>query len=512
MSDVLGGVLATASREKTEATESRSQLSLTVEVCLVLAVSAALLVPCLWTDHIQAMDLSSHVYNAWLAGQIERGAVPSLTLTHPWTNILTDVALQSLVGRIGPVGAERIVTGACVLVFFWGAFYLTSVVSQRRAWILAPTLAMLAYGLIFHHGFLNFYLATGLSMWIIGLLWDLSRRRALLAVVLAILAFLTHAMPLAWAGGVLVYVYLARRIAVRMRPIAILPALLVVGALQALVLRVFPARWSLAESINLLGMTGTDQVRLFDAKYLIIVAGLIAILGVMLLERVDVGGLLADPVVHICIIQAVAYILVPSAIQLPHYKHVLAFIPERISLFNAVMLCAMVGRARYGRGITRITALVATLFFTFLYLDVRAHSVIDGRITELARQVPPGARFVAEVADSNSNLNPLLHAADWACIGHCYSYANYEPATGQFRIQVDGANAVVAADMSTVQAIEAGEHIITPKEAPIYSVCRCEKESPPLCLRHQEAGERTCSFSIPITWGLPQSLSGRLAR
>lgn len=65
-----------------------------VEAALIVAVSIALLIPCFWQDHIEAGDLSSHVYNAWLASQVERGAVPGLTLSHQWTNILSDVALQ----------------------------------------------------------------------------------------------------------------------------------------------------------------------------------------------------------------------------------------------------------------------------------------------------------------------------------------------------------------------------------------------------------------------------------
>ena len=170
----------------------------------------------------------------------------------------------------------------------------------------------------------------------------------------------------------------------------------------------------------------------------------------------------------------------------------------------------MLGRARHGRGITRITAAVATVFFTFLYIDETAYNKVDRQITEIAHQVPKGGRFVAEISDSNSHVSPLLHAADWACIGHCFSYANYEPATGQFRIQVSEPNPVAAPTMEVAQGIEEGSHMITPQEAPIYSVCRCEQENPPLCLRRLEAGEKTCSFSLPITWSF--SLPGSLTR
>jgi len=40
---------------------------------LITAVSAVLLVPCFWHMRIEAGDLASHTYNAWLAQLIEAG-------------------------------------------------------------------------------------------------------------------------------------------------------------------------------------------------------------------------------------------------------------------------------------------------------------------------------------------------------------------------------------------------------------------------------------------------------
>jgi len=289
----------------------------------------------------------------------------------------------------------------------------------------------------------------------------------------------------------------------RMRPIALIAGFVVIVGLQALLINLFSSRWSLNDAFSLLGMTGTDQVRLFDAKYVIVAAGLIAIWCALFLERLDIGGMLKDPIVHIWILQMAAYVLMPAAIQFPQYRHPLAFISQRISLLNAVVMCAMLGRARYGRGITRGSGAVATIFFTFLYIDVHAYNTVEQKIGELAQQTPQDARFVAEISDSNSRLNMLLHAADWACIGHCYSYADYEPATRGFRVVAMGPNPVAAPDMPIVQDIEEGRHVVTAEEAPIYSVCKCGPDNPQLCLRRLEAGEKTCSFSLPITWGLP---------
>src|ERR1700751_872813 len=65
------------------------------------AISAAVLLPCFWHKHIEAGDLASHTYNAWLAQLIERGHAPGLYLASQWTNILVDVALLRLGNIIG---------------------------------------------------------------------------------------------------------------------------------------------------------------------------------------------------------------------------------------------------------------------------------------------------------------------------------------------------------------------------------------------------------------------------
>ncbi len=54
---------------------------------LILAVSAAVLIPCFWHRRIEAGDLGSHVYNAWLAQLIEKGQAPGLYIAKRWNNI-----------------------------------------------------------------------------------------------------------------------------------------------------------------------------------------------------------------------------------------------------------------------------------------------------------------------------------------------------------------------------------------------------------------------------------------
>jgi hypothetical protein len=64
---------------------------------LIAVAALLLLVPCSWQPHILAGDLPSHLYNAWLAGQIEQGNFPpQLSLAHPITNVLRRAVINAL--------------------------------------------------------------------------------------------------------------------------------------------------------------------------------------------------------------------------------------------------------------------------------------------------------------------------------------------------------------------------------------------------------------------------------
>ncbi len=144
---------------------SPSKIRSKTELGLVLLVSAAILIPCFWQRHIQAGDLASHVYNAWLAQLVGEGKAPGVYAVWQAKNVLFDLMLLNL-GKVFGFGvAEKITVSACVLVFFWGVFTLISVATRKRPWLLVPGLAMLAYSYVFYMGFMNYYLSLGLACW-----------------------------------------------------------------------------------------------------------------------------------------------------------------------------------------------------------------------------------------------------------------------------------------------------------------------------------------------------------
>src|ERR1043165_3074513 len=178
---------------------------------MYVPLSILILLPVYWQPRVQAGDLSSHIYNAWLAQLIEAGRTEGLEIVRQTTNILFDLMLGGLLHLLGAELAQRIAVSVAVLVFVWGAFRFVSVAAGRRAWHLLPCIVMLAYGWVFHMGFFNFYLSLGFCFWAASLLWDWKPRGVMLAAPLLLLAYLAHALPVVWTFGLLAYQMLAAR-------------------------------------------------------------------------------------------------------------------------------------------------------------------------------------------------------------------------------------------------------------------------------------------------------------
>ena len=210
---------------------------------LFALLAAVVLLPCYWQPRIQAGDLSSHIYNAWLARLTQSGHLPGLYTAGQFTNVLFDLLLAGLVRPLGPDGAQRAAVTLAVLMFASGAFALVSALAGRRAWEITPCLGMLAYGWVFHMGFFNFYMALGLCFWALALGWRLEPRRLALAGAVLLVAYTAHALPVLWTAGVFAYYWLARKLRPGSRIYLLGTALALLGTAQFLLHRLFTVKW-----------------------------------------------------------------------------------------------------------------------------------------------------------------------------------------------------------------------------------------------------------------------------
>ena len=157
-------------------------------------ISLLAVIPCLWQPRIHSVDLPSHTYNAWLVSLLEREPVHGLIIDFIWTNVLFDHLLSAVAHIIGFAAAETIVVAGAVLVFVWGVLSLICRLNGRPAWACTPLVLAVAYGYIFRFGFLNFYLATGLSALAVAV-WSRQPWRMALTVAILAIAAVGNPMP-----------------------------------------------------------------------------------------------------------------------------------------------------------------------------------------------------------------------------------------------------------------------------------------------------------------------------
>jgi len=432
--------------------------------------SLALLVPCYWQPRIQAGDLSSHIYNAWLAQLIESGRVDGLMIVGQTTNILFDLLLSGLFRLLGAEWAQRAAVSVAVLVFVWGAFAFMSKAAGRPSWHLVPSIAMLAYGWVFHMGFFNFYLGLGLCFWALALAWDARPRAGVLAGAILVLAYTAHALPVLWALGLLTYVWIAKRISPRARPRLMGGVLLLLIGVHAAISRSLISTWS-PNQISL--ATGADQVWVFDGKYYFVLAGLLILWGTLFLEllrRRSGREVVASLPFQLCVLSAAGVSILPSAVLIPGFHHSLVYIAERMSLGVGICVCALLGTARPGVLQRYALMVLALTFFILLFRDERALNGFEDRMDGLIAQVPAGQRVVSPIIDPALRVNALAHMIDRACLGRCYSYANYEPSTAQFRIRAVADNPVVVARYGDSWDLQNGKYVVKERELPLWKI------------------------------------------
>jgi len=462
-----------------------------------------LLVPCFWQPRIQAGDLSSHVYNAWLALLIERGQAPGLTLARQSNNVLFDLLLSGLLRAFGAAAAQRIAVSMAVLVFFWGAFafvWSSSRQQPRRApWQLAPCLAMLAYGWVFHQGLFNFYIALGLCLGALALVRQRSRWTMAGAILLFGIAWVAHPLPVVWGAGVLVYGRVAQALAPRRR----IP--LMIGALAALALAgvllgtLFPTRRNADQFV---AMTGADQVWIYGRYYIGVTVAVLSVWALCFQRVLNTRGAertALDVRFQLCALSAAAVVLLPDGVLLPGFRQGFEFIAERMSLASAVLFCGLVSSVRLPKLLVGALAAVALVFFGLSYADERALNRVETEMERAVAQLPHGQRVVSALAEPESRIQSLAHLVDRICVGRCFSYANYEPSTAQFRVRAYRENPFVVSDYSESYHLQTGGYVVKPRDLPMYSIDRCEPASSRMCVTPLHAGAALHTTKLRLT-------------
>src|SRR5262249_33207104 len=230
------------------------------------------------------------------------------------------------------------------------------------------------------------------------------------------------------------------------------------------------SRWS-PQQIKM--STGADQVWVFDGKYYIVLAGLLVIWSLLFLNLVRKAGpqqVVSSIPFQLCVISAAAVFILPSTILIPGFQHKLVYIAERMSLGVGICVCALLGAAIPKAYERYALAALAVLFFGFLFRDERILNSLEDHIDDIVSQLPPGQRVISAVDDPNLHVFAVPHRMDRACVHRCYSYANYEPSTSQFRIRALAPNPFVAYKYDDSYHIQIGSYVVKESDLPLVQL------------------------------------------
>jgi len=460
----------------------------------VLAVSFAAIVPCLWLRHLEAGDESSHLYNAWLTHLIQGGQTPGLFLVRRSNNVLFDYILSGL-GRMVSWGAtEKIAASFAVLIFVWGTFALVCSTTKRVPWFVLPCAVIFAYGWTFEMGFINCYLSVGLGALALAILVRGRGWEQLAAMFLLPVIWMAHPFGLAVFAAFGAYAFLADKLPTRLRSYLLAGSVLGLIALHVFI-RVYHGEASVWSYEPRHVHDGFDQLLLYGPHYLLPArlfrAFAFACVSIDLLrggqDRRWSAYRFPLEFVILCWIGIAS---VPTNFDAHLLQRIgfgsISFIRERLTTVAAVMICCVLGAMRPKKYLLIGFAAIASIFFFFLYQDTSAINRVEERLDRVVSEIPAGQRVVATIwplpGTTNVTTSSILNRA---CIGHCFSYDDYEPMTRQFRTRAESGNWFVLTDKQSTP----GGYILRPRDVPLFWIKECSSNTTQLCVLHPAAGD-----------------------
>jgi hypothetical protein len=463
---------------------------------LILVISAAVLWSCVWHRRIEAGDLASHAYNAWLAQLIEKGQAPGLYIAKQWDNVLFDVALLRVANLFGLAAAQKIVVSICVLVFFWGVFAFIGAIAERPPWLLAPCIAMLAYGYSFNMGFMNYYLSLGLACFGLAILWRGRGVDWIAGALFALLALFAHPIGFLWLVGTLAYTKIRAK----------LPGWWKLALPLAAASGFAAVCWYAAHRPALMAdwdrgpfylYNGADQLGLYGKRYFVL-AGAAFLFG-LLCVAIDRFALRRDSTswkpfelpFELYVVTFCATALLPENLRPSLYGGWIGLLGSRLTTISAILGLGVLGCLKPRRWHLAGFSACALAFFAFLYQDTASLNRLEANAETLVKNLPVGTRVIVTTrAPADSRIAFIGHAVERACIGHCFSYANYEPASGEFRVRVRKGSPVATSSTDDAEDMASGEYEVDDADLPMKQIYQCdEKDLTKLCIRDLEAGE-----------------------
>jgi hypothetical protein len=241
---------------------------------------------------------------------------------------------------------------------------------------------------------------------------------------------------------------------------------------------------------------GADQLLLFGDRYRIpaeawLGLAAICIAADLILRRREKGVWEKYAVaLQLYMLLAAVIALLPDELRLPQYAVGLSLLTPRVTSLSAICLICVLAVMQPRKWHLAGFAAIALVFFSFLYQDTRALNRMEQQVEHLVHTLPPNQRVVGTIPKPLDSRVLIDHMLDRACIGWCFSYGNYEPASQAFRIRAQPKNPEVLANGEDAADTQAGEYEVRPEDLPLYQIGFCAPQQLDLCIRSLQAGEQ----------------------
>jgi hypothetical protein len=470
----------------------------------ILLISLLLVVPSLWHRHIEAGDLPSHVYNAWLAQLICKGEAPGLYLAHRYNNVLFDFALVHAANILGLPAAEKFVVAAAALIFFWGVFSFVYAATDRPPWFFTPGIAMLAYGYSFNMGFFNYYLSIGLACFALAAAWRGGAGNWLVALLLVPIVLLAHPIGFLWLIATLVYRLVRQNLLGWWKLALPVSVVAVLFALRWYLLHraSFPVDW---EAPPIYFLTGADQLILYGHRYSILSWAVLALVLLCVLaellprRKAPAASKIALPLLELYAVSFIATALLPENLRLAPGAGWIGLLASRLTIISAIFGLSFLATLQPRKWHLAGFATLAIIFFTFLYQDTAWLNRLESNAQSALATLPSGSRIIPTIATPDDwRITFIGHVADRACIGHCYTYSNYEAPSQQFRVRISPQGSpLVTSSEDDAEDMEGGAYEVQSSDPPLTQLYPCDpNDAAKLCLRPLHPGDTT-NFAPP---------------
>ncbi|MGB0000092.1 MAG: hypothetical protein WBQ04_08250, partial [Candidatus Acidiferrales bacterium] len=319
-----------------------------------------------------------------------------------------------------------------------------------------------------------------------------SSREWAIAIALIPLIYVAHPLGVIWLIAAAAYIRVASLIPPRFQVF-----LVAVAAGVVFLLRLYLSRNFVVDRAfdPLYLFNAGDQLVLFGDRYKIVEAlcGIfivIAIAADVIARRRESGFWRAYLIpLELYVIAEIAVFLLPDGVRVPNQPAALALITERLTSLSAVLVCCVLGAMLPRKWHLLALAGIAAVFFTFLYQDTALINRMEAEVAALVKTLPPNQRVLATILKPDESRVLVQHIVDRECIGRCFSYGNYEPASGVFRIRAQPGNKYAMTDFEDVASMEEGDYKMLPEDLPAYQIYQCSDDWTELCIRPLAVGE-----------------------